>query len=182
MTARDNERPAVAKRDLQQRGVTGSTDAILRSVSGENAEIVRRWVTPELSRNIDEVRASVAEFFDPDFDYYPARKFPEARPCHGLEEFTRFLISFRESWSRFEWAINDLIEVGDDRVLACLSMRAEGSESGMNLEGDVYQCFWLRNGRFFREEDHLTLSGALRAFGLHGDTLEAAGLRTPTKA
>jgi hypothetical protein len=87
---------AVAQRETQQRGAIGSTDAILRSVSGENAEIVRRWVTPALSRNLDEVRASVTEFFDPDFDYYPARKFPEARPCHGLEEFARFLTSFRE--------------------------------------------------------------------------------------
>ncbi len=129
---------------------------------------------------MDEVQASVSEFFDADFDYYPARKFPEARPCHGREEFSQFLAKFRDPWSRFEWTIHELIEVGDERVLACLSMRAEGRESGMNLEGDVYQCFWLRNGRFFREEDHLTLSGALRAFGLAGDTLEAAGLRSPS--
>jgi len=48
-----------------------------------------------------------------------------------------------------------------------------GRGSGLNLEGDLYQCFWLRHGRFFRVE---TLSGALHALGLHGETLEAAGL------
>src|SRR5207253_2520945 len=121
---------------------------------------------------------AVAEFCDPDIDYYPVRKFPEALACHGQEEFSKFLVRFRESWSRFEWAINELIEVGEDRVLACLSMRAEGSESGMNLEGEVYQCFWLRHGRIFRQEDHLTLSGALRAFGIEGETLEAAELQS----
>jgi SnoaL-like protein len=148
-------------------------------VGAENLEIVRRWLAP-ISANLDEIRAKVAEFCDPDVDYYPVRKFPEAQPCHGREEFSQFLVRFREPWSRFEWAINELIEVGDDRVLACLSMRAEGSESGMSLEGDVYQCFWLRHGRFFREEDHLTSSGALHALGLEGDTLEATGLRAPS--
>ena len=46
----------------------------------------------------------------------------------------------------------------------------------MKLEGDVFQCYWLRHGRFFRIEDHLTLSGALYALGLEGEALEAAGL------
>jgi hypothetical protein len=43
--------------------------------------------------------------------------------------------------------------------------------------GELFQCYWLRHGRVFRQEDHLTLPGALRALGLEGDTLEAAGLR-----
>jgi hypothetical protein len=67
--------------------------------------------------------------------------------------------------------------VNDDRVLVHLSLRAEGRESGVKLEGDLYQCVWLRHGGFFRREDHLTLKGALRALGLTGETLEAAGLR-----
>jgi hypothetical protein len=45
------------------------------------------------------------------------------------------------------------------------------------LEGDLYSCFWLRNGRFLRVEGHLTLAGALHALGVSGDSLEAAGLR-----
>jgi hypothetical protein len=46
----------------------------------------------------------------------------------------------------------------------------------MTLEGEVYSCFWLRNGRFFRAEGHVTFARALRALGLSGDALEAAGL------
>jgi ketosteroid isomerase-like protein len=149
-------------------------------MAGENVEAVRRWLELNLSSDPDVIRTAVTEFCEPDVDYYPARKFLEALPCHGRDEFVKFLVRFRESWSRFEWAVNELIEVGDDRVLAWLSMRAEGSESGMNLEGDLYCCYWWRNGRLFREEDHLTLSGALRAFGLQGGTLEAAGLRAPS--
>jgi hypothetical protein len=73
--------------------------------------------------------------------------------------------------------VKKLIPVNDDRVLVHLSLRAEGRESGVKLEGDLYQCVWLRHGHFFRWEDHLTLKGALRALGLTGETLEAAGLR-----
>jgi ketosteroid isomerase-like protein len=150
------------------------------AVSAENLEIVRRWLAPATSRSPDDLRAAVEELCDPDIDYYPVRKFPEARPCHGIDELSQFLGRFRESWSRYAWEIKELIQVGDDRILACLNLRAEGRESGMGLEGEMYQCVWLRNGRFFRLEDHLTLSGALRAFGLRGETLEAAGLRSLT--
>ena len=105
------------------------------------------------------------------------RKFSDARPCHGLDESSKFLTRWGEAWSRLEWAVNELIEVGDDRVLACATLRAEGRGSGVKLEGDIYQCEWLRHGRLFRVEDHLTLSGALHALGLEGETLQAAGLR-----
>jgi hypothetical protein len=145
-------------------------------VPAENVEVVRRFLAA-LSASPEEIRASVAEFWDADADYYPVRKFPEAQPCHGLEQVSRFLVRFREAWSRLDWAVQELFEIGDDRVLVCRSLRAEGRESGMKLEGDVYQCCWLRHGRFFRVEDHLTLRGALHALGLQGETLEAAGLR-----
>jgi ketosteroid isomerase-like protein len=142
----------------------------------ENMEVVRRWLA-SADKGPDAVQSAVAEFCDPDVDYYPVRKFSDGQPCHGSEEFSQFLARWLEAWSRLEWAVEDLIEVGDDRVLASARLRAEGRGSGVKLEGDLYQCLWLRHGRLFRVEDHLTLSGALHALGLTGETLEAAGLR-----
>jgi hypothetical protein len=124
----------------------------------------------------EETVAAIAELWDPRADYYPVQKFPEARPCHGPQELTDFVVPFLEAWSSSQWEIRDVIEIGDDRVLVRLNLRAEGRESGMHLEGDLHTCFWLRHGRFFRVEDHLTLRGALDALGLEGETLEAAGL------
>jgi hypothetical protein len=144
-------------------------------MSQENVEIVRRWFAP-LSGGPEQLLAAVSEFWDPVGDYYPVPKFPEARPCHSREEVAQFLVQFGEAFSRSDWAIRWLRAVGDERVLACASLRAEGRGSGINLEGDVYHCFWLRHGRFFRVEDHLTLSGALHALGFEAATLEAAGL------
>ena len=130
-----------------------------------------------MSTSAEEALATVAELWDADADYYPVRKFPEARPCHGRQELSDFIARYLEAFSRSEWAIREVIEVGDDRVLVCTNLRAAGRESGVKLEGDLYQCYWLRHGRFFRVEDHLTLRGALHALGLQGETLDAAGLR-----
>jgi SnoaL-like domain len=145
-------------------------------VSGENAAIVRRWLET-LSTAPAKAAMSAADFWDADADYYPVRKFPEARPCHGRDEVMRFLAAYREAWSGYDYALLDLLEVGDDRVLVCATLRAEGRGSGMELEGDLYHCLWLRHGRFIRVEDHLTLRGALHALGLEGQNLQAAGLR-----
>jgi SnoaL-like domain len=144
-------------------------------VPGTNAHIVRRWLET-LSATPDHAQAGAAEFWDEDADYYPVRKWPEARPCHGLEEIAQFLAGFAEAWSRRDYEIQALYDVGDDRVLARATLRAEGRGSGMRLEGDIYHCVWLRHAHFFRIEDHLTLRGALHALGLNGETLEAAGL------
>jgi ketosteroid isomerase-like protein len=143
-------------------------------MSRENVEVVRRWLEA-LNRGTEEALASLPEFCEPDFDYYPVRKFLEATPCHGLDEFSQFLARYLDAW-RVEWAIQDLIEIGDERVLFRGTLRTEGRGSGVEQEGRLHQCFWLRNGRIFRQEDHLTLRGALHAFGLEGESLEAVGL------
>ena len=80
---------------------------------------------------------AIAELWDADGDYYPVRKFPEAQPCHGQEEFWQFIGGYLDAFPRTDWAIQKLIEVGDDRVLVCVSMRAEGHGSGMKLEGEA---------------------------------------------
>jgi ketosteroid isomerase-like protein len=141
----------------------------------ENVEIVRHWLEV-FNRGPEKARAAVSEFWDADSDYYPVRKFPEARPCHGREEIAEFLAGFCEAWS-VDYEIGQIVEVGDDRVLACTTLSTSGRSSEIKLEGDLYFCVWLRRGRLIRQEDHLTQRGALRALGLQGDTLEAAGLR-----
>jgi len=153
--------------------------AILRSVPRNNAQIVRRWVEGLSTLTPEELGRHVAEYCDPDVDYYPARKFAEVQPCHGVEAVSRFLIGYADAWINLSYAIRDVDEIGDDRVLAQMTIRAEGRESGMRLEGDVYVCVWLRRGRVFRQEDHLTVPGALRALGLEGETLEASRAGLP---
>jgi SnoaL-like protein len=145
-------------------------------MSRENVEIVRRFLEAYKAEDAREIAAYVGAIWDADGDYYPARKFLE-QPCHGRDEIAAFHARYLDAWDQLELSIEQLIPVGDDRVLACVTMVGEGRQSGLRLDGPLYQCCWLRHGRFFRMEDHLTLSGALRALGLTGETLEAVGLR-----
>jgi SnoaL-like domain len=84
-------------------------------MSEENVEVVRRWF--EEFRNPKEIRARVAELWEPDGDYYPVRGFPEARPCHGHEEIAAFLSEYLAAWETYAYTVADAIAVGDDRVL-----------------------------------------------------------------
>jgi hypothetical protein len=140
----------------------------------QNVEIVRRYL--EEVKVEQDTAARMAQFWEPDGDFYPVRRFPEARPCHGRDEIASFLGDWLSVWERFSYSLKDVKAVSDDRVFAHGRIRAEGRASGMSLEGDIYHCCWLRHGRFIRIEDHLTASGAIRALGLSGDALEAADL------
>src|SRR3954463_2050779 len=139
-------------------------------MSQENVEVVRRYVESL------GLPGQAAGFWESDGDYYPVRKFPGARPCHGREEIVGFLTEMREAWGRVRMMVEAATAFGDDRVLVHARLGTEGRASGLALEGDVYYCFWLRHGRFIRQEDHLTVERALRALGLSGEALEAAGL------
>jgi len=146
-------------------------------MSEENVEIARRyWQEGLEALPPEETLERVARFWESDGDYYPVRRFPEARPCHGREKIAVFLIEFRAAWEGYGYALKDVRAVGDDRVFVHARIEAEGRASGAKLEGDIYHCCWLRHGRFIRVEDHLTEKGALHALGFSGETLEAAGL------
>ena len=59
-------------------------------MSEENVEIVRRYLEENFPAP-EQLSEWVAGFFEADADYYPARKIPAARPCHGREEIVAFL-------------------------------------------------------------------------------------------
>jgi SnoaL-like protein len=134
----------------------------------ENVEIVRRMSDRQRSFWAGGVRwqALVGEFYDPNVDYYPARKWPESRPCHGVDDVERFFEAMSEAWLGMRWDILHIEAISDDRVLLRASLKGAGRGSGLELSGDVYFCYWLRNGVIFRQEDHLTPEGARRGLGL----------------
>jgi hypothetical protein len=113
-----------------------------------------------------------ADLWDSQADYYPVRKFPEARPCHGREEILSFQKGYTEAWD-IQYQAKRVIPIADDRLFAEVRIKASGLGSGVDLDGDLFHCFWIRHGRAFRVEDHLTLAGALTALGVTEDVIEA---------
>ena len=148
-------------------------------MSQENVEIAKRYF--EEPRHDPEQLRDASRWWEPDGDYYPVRKFPEARPCHGRQEIVDFLTEYMAAWDAYRYVVKEVRAVGDDRAFVHGHFSAEGRASGAVMDGDLYHCCWFRHGRFIRVEDHLTAKGALHALGLSGESveeaLEAAGLR-----
>ena len=100
-------------------------------MSEDNVEIYRTALEGFRELAPDDTPEQVAQFWEPDGDYYPAKSFPDSRPCHGREEIARYLTDYLRAWDRFEFEINRLIAVGDDRVLSHVTVRADGRQSGL---------------------------------------------------
>jgi hypothetical protein len=132
----------------------------------DNVEVVRDYVESLAQASPADVPGLIARFCDPQSDYYPVQKFPESRPCHGLEDITHFVSEFFGAWDEFDYGIEAVTAVADDRVLVRTRLSGTGRGSGLDMVGQVFICFWLRNGLVFRQEDHLTLAGARTALGL----------------
>src|SRR4029453_15644103 len=111
-------------------------------MSQENVEVVRRWHTAMTNIDPGSIAEVVAELWDADADYYPVRKWPEARPCHGQEAVAEFMSGTAEALASMENRVQWLIPLDDCRVLACVELRWEGRASGINLEGTMYYAYW----------------------------------------
>jgi hypothetical protein len=137
-------------------------------MSQENATIVRVWIEQFVRlRTLEGAAAVVSEFWDPDADYYPVRKFPDSRARHSLQEIAAFLASYVEAWDSYEATAIEVVAVDDVRVFVHVSVKAQAHDNlAPPVEGDLYHCAWLRNGRILRWEDHLSKAGALRGLGL----------------
>jgi hypothetical protein len=72
-------------------------------MSEENIEIARRYLEENFPAP-EQLSEWVAGFWEADADYYPARKIPAARPCHGREEIVAFLTEFRAAWASATWS------------------------------------------------------------------------------
>ena len=75
-------------------------------MSHENVEVVRAFFEAWNAGNTD----AVVELLDADVDYFPSRKLPEARPCHGPEEVLRFIARYPGVWPHGSRAVP--LEVG----------------------------------------------------------------------
>lgn len=110
--------------------------------------------------------ATITDNFDERCDFYPVRAFAEAAPCHGREAMIAFMRSFWEAWDQWEVIPLELDAIDDVRVLAHTHITGIGTSSGVELDVELYHCFWFRNGLIFRLEDHITERGAREGLGL----------------
>jgi ketosteroid isomerase-like protein len=137
-------------------------------MSQENVEIVRQaWVV--FLDGID--RGNSAAPFDegllaPTCTLRPAWEVPGTRTYVGREGFLEFHHEWTEDFLDWKMKPEDIIDAGDDRVVAVISQSAKGKESGAAVEllnGIVYR---LKGGQIIDQHFYLDPAQALEAVGL----------------
>jgi uncharacterized protein len=131
-------------------------------MSGENIEIVRRMFTAFVEGDYERL----VDLFDPQIEYDVSRTSPESRVARGHEEITEVIEQWLATWEDHRLEIVELIDAGDERVVAL--MREYGKVKGSDawVEHQVGVLFTLRDGRITRYVEYRDKAGALEAAGL----------------
>jgi ketosteroid isomerase-like protein len=100
-------------------------------------------------------------FVAADAEWVPAMDVAGFQPVYrGREGFVELMRAWTEA---FEWSIDleDLLDLGDDRVVAFAHQRATGKASGASIERDMAMRFELENGQVIRVRNFLNRDEAL---------------------
>jgi ketosteroid isomerase-like protein len=132
------------------------------AMSEENVEIVRQMITA-FAEGDDE---RLVELFDPQIEYDVSRTSPESRVAHGQEELAKVIEQWLATWDDHRLELVDLIDAGDERVVALMNERGKMKGSDTWVEHQVGVLFTLHDGRITRYEEYQDKAGALEAAGL----------------
>ena len=129
-------------------------------MSRENVEVVR--ASFEAFRAGDYAKA--LEAFDPEVEY-DLTHFPEGRIYHGHEGVREAFRTWMGAFEDYRQELEELIDAGDDRVIAIVREMGRGKGSGIDIERSTVGVWTLRDGRAIRIQFFDTKEDALRAAG-----------------
>jgi ketosteroid isomerase-like protein len=131
-------------------------------MSQENVEIARRAYEAFNRGDLDNLVAD----FAPTFEYVTTGAVPGAggvyRGPEGYQEFVGWLGS---EFERARVEIRELIEAGD-QVLASVTLRGRGRQSGVEASWDVWHLWTVQDGKVVHGQAFITRREALEAAGL----------------
>jgi ketosteroid isomerase-like protein len=131
-------------------------------VSEENVEVVRR-AYEAWNQGDDKGWASAVAA---GFEYFPAGVVAGTESRYqGAEGFARYLRRFWDEFADARTEVRRLRDLGD-LVLAEITFRGRGRQSGVETEMEAYQLWTLREGKIVRGEGFVSREGALEAAGL----------------
>jgi ketosteroid isomerase-like protein len=111
-------------------------------------------------------RAAWLAVSDPGLENIPPGDWPESEPIRGREAVWDFYVEGNEPWeaSPFEYA--EVIEAGNDKVVAHVRAEMQGKASGASVAWSYWQVATFRNGKTVRVEWFADRAQALEAVGL----------------
>jgi ketosteroid isomerase-like protein len=134
-------------------------------MSDENVSIVRR-IYDALERRDD----SVGELWHPDVEFDVSRDIWGAvvggGHYRGVEGVRQWMLDLYAAWEHLDLGCEELIDAGDDRVIAVLRVRGRGRVSGIELEYSPAGIWTFRDGRVVSVVWYGSRDEALAAAGL----------------
>jgi ketosteroid isomerase-like protein len=132
-------------------------------MSQENVEVILQGVDAANRQDADAFVATVS----PDVEWEDAIYFTEvARTCRGKAEvrewFNKVVI---EPWESLPCGVEEIEEVGDDRIFFGGLLSARGRD-GAETNQHFWAVAWIRDGKVTRRKVFLERAEALAAAGL----------------
>jgi uncharacterized protein len=132
-------------------------------MSQENVEVVKGFMSRFEAGDRQEWR----EHFDPDVVWDTSRsQMPATGIYHGYEGVERFFRDWLGTWTDYEVATREYIDVGN-AVVVVFRQSGTGRGSGVRVERDFFGVYDLRESKVVR----------FRLYESEEEALEAAGLR-----
>jgi ketosteroid isomerase-like protein len=132
-------------------------------MSQENVELVRDSLKASADGDLD----ATAEFWDADINWRAIEGAPDdVGEMHGPERLRRYLGELLEIFDNVTIVPEELLDVGDDRVVAVLRLAGRAKLSGLETELRFAVVYTLRDGKIVRGREYIDREQALQAVGL----------------
>ena len=132
-------------------------------MSQETVEVVRRGFQAFADGGLD----AMAEFWDPDIDWRAAEgAIDDVGEMHGPVAVRRYFQDLLDVFDAPSVVVEELRDVGDDRVLAIQRVKGRAKLSGIEIDLRFASVSTVRDGKVVRVREYLRVEDALAAVGL----------------
>jgi ketosteroid isomerase-like protein len=131
-------------------------------MSQENVDLAQRGLDTFNRRD----KAAWLALMDPDIEAIPPRDWPESAPIRGSEAVWNFYVQNIETFRDGVLENAELIEAGNDSVVAHMRGEMHGSLSDASVVFSFWPVSTFRQGKTVRMEWFVDRAEALKAVGL----------------
>ena len=138
-----------------------------RTVSCENVEVARRLIELNRSDDLEAGIEAVLSLADPNCEWtslLAALEPGRYRGHHGLRSYFNDLA---DSWEEWRNEVEELVQVGEDTVVATVRFQGVGRSSGVAVETRFGLVLVLSDRKLLRGRAYPSREEALEAAGLH---------------
>jgi ketosteroid isomerase-like protein len=131
-------------------------------MSQENVTLFREAIDAFNRRD----RAAWVALCDPEYENVPPRDWPESASIRGPEAIWDFFVAAQEPWEEGTFGFGELIDAGNDKVVAEQRAEMRGKASGADVAWSYWHVITFRDGKAMRSEWFIDRAEAFEAAGL----------------